>query len=849
MRKKTFALTIGIIISTLICLSAAQATQVFNEAVEVPPLKVGSQGAGGVTFFNGTIVNITTDSEGNGMPITFGDDVRIDGRVFRGATAGTSDSQPFIINDNVEIVGSLIIGSTNVLDSINGAMLKSTYDVGANDKIDTDKLDSGISAALIGGGAVDNTEFGYIDGTTLNIQEQLNERMLTSTYDAGANNMIDTDKLDSGISAVLLVDGSVDNTEFNYLDGVTSSLQTQLDSKLSSGSTIAATSIGSGNISNAEFDYLNSTTSNIQTQFSGKMTTSTYDSTANSAIDADKLDSGISATLIGGGTISNAEFAYLDGTTSSLQTQINAAGDMLQATYDTGANSAIDADKLDSGISAALIGGGAVDNTEFGYVDSINFDNTGDLRLTALGYQTGNSIASTGYRNTLVGYQAGDAISTGTDNTAIGDDALGATTTTANNTAIGSGALSANTDTNNTAIGYDALALSSTGNGNTALGSKALDANTTGDYNTAVGYEALGANTESGSNTAIGYNAMAANLDTGEMNVALGRNALDANTSGSYNVAIGYDALGVNVTASNNTAVGYGALDANTDTDNTAVGYNALGLNVGGTEVTALGSGALDANSSGERGVAVGYNALGANTTGSDNVAIGHSAMADNVGTGQRNVAVGNYALDANTNGVWSTAIGYGALGNGTGLDGNTAVGYLALSAATGDNNTALGYQAGDNITSGGTNLIIGYDVDAASATASNQLNIGDVIEGSVDSSAPRVDIDAAFTFTPSADQARADDSTITIDNGIVRVVGDGGAAVLDTNPAIEDGAADGQMVIIQGTHDVNTVQIADNVNTALAAGGAVTLGAGDTIQLIWDSGDSLWYEVSRSDN
>ena len=58
--------------------------------------------------------------------------------------------------------------------------------------------------------------------------------------------------------------------------------------------------------------------------------------------------------------------------------------------------------------------------------------------------------------------------------------------------------------------------------------------------------------------------------------------------------------------------------------------------------------------------------------------------------------------------------------------------------------------------------------------------------------------------------------------------------------------AADKMLRIVS---DVNTVEISDNVNTALAADGSVTLGQGDTIQLIWDSGDSIWYEVSRSNN
>jgi hypothetical protein len=52
-------------------------------------LRVGAQGYGGVTFFNGTIINETTDTDtGEAMPVTFGDDVRIDGLLFRTEIGG-----------------------------------------------------------------------------------------------------------------------------------------------------------------------------------------------------------------------------------------------------------------------------------------------------------------------------------------------------------------------------------------------------------------------------------------------------------------------------------------------------------------------------------------------------------------------------------------------------------------------------------------------------------------------------------------------------------------------------------------------------------------------------------------
>ena len=94
-----------------------------------------------------------------------------------------------------------------------------------------------------------------------------------------------------------------------------------------------------------------------------------------------------------------------------------------------------------------------------------------------------------------------------------------------------------------------------------------------------------------------------------------------------------------------------------------------------------------------------------------------------------------------------------------------------------------------------------------------------------------------------------ADDGAITVTNGIQRVAGIDADAVLDTDPAVNDGFADGQLVIIQGTADGNTVTIADNVNTQLDGGANFTLGDGDTIQLMWDSNYSMWIEISRSNN
>ena len=589
MKNKTIlfaiCLMLGVTAASLACFNTVQAAHIFDDTVIVPSLKVGLEGVGGVTFFNGTIVNETSNDAGEGNPVTFGDDVRIDGRVHRGATAGTADSQPFIVNDNMEVLGSLIVGTTNILDAINGMTSGTTYDYDADDnsKVDADKIDSGLSAALISAGNVSNTEFDFLDGVTSAIQTQLDTKgvgdMLKSVYDVAGNSKVDADKIDSGLAATLIGSGTISNTEFGYLNGVTSAIQTQLGAK-----------------------------------GVGDMLKSVYDVAGNNKIDASKIDSGIDAALIGSGNISNTELDYLNDVSSAIQTQLNAkgAGDMLKSIYDAGDNSAIDADKLDSGIAATLIGGGAVDNTEFGYLDSINFDNTSNLHLTALGYQAGNSLESTGADNTLVGYQAGDAITIGIDNTAIGYNALGATTTTANNTAVGSEALAANLGTNNTAIGYNALLSNTTGDSNTALGSKTLDANTEGEFNTALGYNALGTNIAASSNTAIGYNAMASNNGSGNMNVAIGRNALDASTGGTWNVAVGYGTLGNGTGVDANTAVGHLALSAATGDNNIGVGYQA------GNSI-----------SSGASNIVIGYDADVPTATSSNQLNIGGTIWGD----------------------------------------------------------------------------------------------------------------------------------------------------------------------------------------------------------------------------
>jgi hypothetical protein len=169
------------------------------------------------------------------------------------------------------------------------------------------------------------------------------------------------------------------------------------------------------------------------------------------------------------------------------------------------------------------------------------------------------------------------------------------------------------------------------------------------------------------------------------------------------------------------------------------VGSTTASANTGKRN-TALGAETLHSDTTGGFNTAVGEAALNNNTTGVSNTGIGDSALWSNKGK-QNNTAVGKdamyYADDTATSSLSNnTALGYQALYGGVTASGNTgtnntAIGAQALMSATsGGNNVAVGEAAGDNITTGASNIIIGYNIDAPSATASQQLSIGNLIFG-----------------------------------------------------------------------------------------------------------------------
>jgi trimeric autotransporter adhesin len=348
--------------------------------------------------------------------------------------------------------------------------------------------------------------------------------------------------------------------------------------------------------------------------------------------------------------------------------------------------------------------------------------------------------------NTAEGQNALFSLTTGGFNTAVGYFSLRNDTTGAFNTAVGAGALLANTADSNTAAGVAALFSNTTGSDNTAAGTLALFSNTTGGDNTASGKFALFSNTTGNSNVAMGSGALGANVtgnfntaagdgalgsNNADSNTAVGASALSLNTTGHNDTATGVSALESNTTGSHNTAVGDLALASNNADGNTAVGSSALSVNTTGGSNTALGNVALSTNTIGNENTAVGAVALQFSTTGSRNTAIGHFALSVN-GTASNNTGVGDLALGFNSLGNGNTVMGADALCCATAGDENTVVGDEAVSMVFGDvgsHNTAIGSRA-LLMVNGSNNVAVGFNAGANQTTGSNNVYIGEGIQG-----------------------------------------------------------------------------------------------------------------------
>ena len=214
------------------------------------------------------------------------------------------------------------------------------------------------------------------------------------------------------------------------------------------------------------------------------------------------------------------------------------------------------------------------------------------------GVNAGNSIASGGNYNVVVGDESGTAITDGDENTFIGHASGDALTRGKNNVAVGKNALSTEV------FGCRSVAV-----GHAALFNQTFSTETNA-LNVAVGFSAGATITSGANNTLIGGSAGGA-INTGDQNAIIGTNAGDALTTGNKNVAIGKDALTGGTTYDGNVAIGWEALK---------VANNTTGSD--GNNI-AIGADAASAVSTGIRNVLIGVSCAGTLRTGGGNVMLG----------------------------------------------------------------------------------------------------------------------------------------------------------------------------------------------------------------------------------
>jgi len=210
--------------------------------------------------------------------------------------------------------------------------------------------------------AVTATEIGHLDGVTSAVQTQINSKQATIT---GAATTIDDADLTA--SRAVVSDGSgkiaisaVTATEIGYLDGVTSAIQTQINTTntnvADNSSRIAATVTETTAVEARRVANIAGAVSTITT---GNLT-------ASRAVVSD------GSGKVAASAVTATELGYVDGVTSAIQTQINSK----QATI-TGAATTIDDTNLTASRAVVSDGSGKVaisdvTSTEIGYLDGVS---------------------------------------------------------------------------------------------------------------------------------------------------------------------------------------------------------------------------------------------------------------------------------------------------------------------------------------------------------------------------------------------------------------------------------------------------------------------------------------------
>lgn len=472
------------------------------------------------------------------------------------------------------------------------------------------------------------------------------------------------------------------------------------------------------------------------------LTTKSIDSdnnTITNIVDADiKAAAAIDATKIANGTVTSAEFQYLGGVTSDVQTQIDSKEGTL--TNSAGLAAAL---SDETGTGVVVFGTSPSITTPTGIVKGDvglgNVDNTSDVNKpistatqTALDLKEDDLPIST--RGDILVRDASNItarLPVGAVDTVLSSDGTDVSWNVPESVGLGEGAGVGAMQSQNitgaidgSASGQESVAIgsgSSSGYRSASIGHSAVGI---ASYSVAIGAFTFCQGNES---VAIGSNAEArlqgVSIGQGaksfaENNVLIGHDALTAAPSANELVAIGKSSLA----SFRGVAIGHTA-DANTD--GVSIGNDA----VAGTQGISIGAGSSGDNFS----ISIGY---GADSAGSNSVAIGHDSSTSILGA----VAIGRSAEAVdNSTAIGSLADGTSnsvAVGESSGVtSGVNSVSIGRLSKATADS-VAVGMNSG-NLSSGGQSVYLGFE-SGKSAAGDQNVYLGHQA-GSLDTASDRL--------------------------------------------------------------------------------------------------------------
>ena len=263
---------------------------------------------------------------------------------------------------------------------------------------------------------------------------------------------------------------------------------------------------------------------------------------------------------------------------------------------------------------------------------------------------------------------------------------------------------------------------------------------------------------------------------------------------------------------------GAGAADDGSANHNVFIGKDAGTSVTTGSGIVAIGHGAYDANLTGASAVVIGYNAGQKATSAGNSVLIGADAGFNNTG------------------GFHNTQIGFAAGYNGTTGSGNTMVGYQAgrgINQGVRARNVMIGYQAGNGMsTAASDNIVIGYDIEPVSATADDQLNIGNTIYGDI--------INGYVGINNTAPDVALDVTGDVDFGGLISQTGTGDSVMLGEGAGVADDLSANQNVYI-GKNAGNVATTATKqVAIGYQAGLALTTSASANVFVGHDAGKAM---------